>query len=159
MAREFAVDEIYKKHSSIPYNPKMADVFYKAGEIESWGRGFDKIMEVCEKEKAPYPEIDANSRGVMVLCKPCEQYNKLLKDRPGKDLLPNVQLEKLSQDEQDRMSPILKYLDDNSIITNAIGRDLLGKSVATTKRYLNRLCEVGILEQKGAGRSSYYERK
>ena len=69
MAREFAVDEIYKKHSSIPYNPKMADVFYKAGEIESWGRGFDKIMEVCEKEKAPYPDIDANSRGVMVLCK------------------------------------------------------------------------------------------
>lgn len=153
------VDEIYKKHSSIPYNPKMADVFYKAGEIESWGRGFDKIMEVCEKEKAPYPEIDANSRGVMVLCKPCEQYNKLLKDRHGKELLPNVQLEKLSQEEKDRMSPILKYLDDNSIITNAICRDLIGKSVATTKRYLNRLCEVGILEQKSAGRSSYYERK
>ena len=76
-----------------------------------------------------------------------------------KEFLPNVRLEKLSQEEQERMAPILKYLDDNSIITNAIGRDLLGKSVATTKRYLNRLCEVGILEQKSAGRSSYYERK
>lgn len=51
-----------------------------------------------------------------------------------KEFLPNVQLEKLSQKEQDRMAPILRYLDDNSIITNAIGRDLLGKSVATTKR-------------------------
>ena len=70
-----------------------------------------------------------------------------------------MQLEKLSQEEQDRMAPILRYLDDNSIITNAIGRDLLGKSVATTKRYLNRLCEIGILEQKGAGRSSKYEQK
>ena len=137
----------------------MADVFYKAGEIESWGRGFDKIMEVCERERAPYPVIDANARGVMVLCKPCEQYNRLLKDRRGKEFLPNVRSERLSQEEQDRMAPILKYLDDNSIITNAIGRDLLGKSVATTKRYLNRLCEIGILEQKGAGRSSYYERK
>lgn len=154
-----SLNDIYKKHSSIPYNPKMADVFYKAGEIESWGRGFDKIMEVCEKEKVPYPDITTNSRGVMVLCKPCEQYNKLLKDRSRKELLPSVQLEKLSQKEQGRMSPILKYLDDNSMITNAIGHDLLGKSVATTKRYLNRLCEVGILEQKGAGRSSYYERK
>jgi ATP-dependent DNA helicase RecG len=95
----------------------------------------------------------------MILCKPCEQYYKLLKDRPRKELLLNVRLEKLSQEEQDRMSPILKYLEDNSIITNAICRDLLGKSVATTKRYLNRLCELGILEQKGAGRSSYYERK
>lgn len=63
----------------------MADVFYKAGEIESWGRGFDKIIEVCEKEKAPCPDIDANSRGIMVLCKPCEQYNKLLKDRGRKE--------------------------------------------------------------------------
>lgn len=153
------MDEIYKKHSSIPYNPKIADVFYKAGEIESWGIGFDKIMEVCEKEKAPCPDIDVNSRGVMVLCKPCEQYNKLLKDRRRKEFLSNVQLEKLSQKEQDRMAPILKYLDDNSIITTAIGRDLLGKSVATTKRYFNRLCEIGILEQKSAGRSSYYERK
>lgn len=153
------VDKIYEKHSSIPYNPKIADVFYKAGEIESWGRGFDKIMEVCKAEKAPYPVIDANARGVMVLCKPCDQYNRLLKDRCEKEFLPNVRLEKLSQEEQERMAPILKYLDDNSIITNAIGRDLLGKSVATTKRYLNRLCEIGILEQKGAGRSSYYERK
>lgn len=116
-------------------------------------------MKVCEKEKIPYPDIDANSRGVMVLCKPCEKYNKLLNKKHGKDTLSNMQLEKLSQEEQVRMAPILKYLDDNSIITNAIGRDLLGKSVATTKRYLNRLCEAGILEQKGAGRSSYYERK
>ena len=153
------VDKIYEKHSSIPYNPKIADVFYKAGEIESWGRGFDKIMEACEKEKAPYPDIDANFRGVMVLCKPCEQYNKLLKEKYRKETFSKVQFEKLSQEEQVRMAPILKYLDDNSIITNAIGRDLLGKSVATTKRYLNRLCEVGFLEQKGAGRSSYYERK
>ena len=153
------IEEIYKKHSSIPYNPKIADVFYKAGDIESWGRGFDKIMEVCKEEKAPYPVIDTDSRGIMVLCKPCEKYNKLLRDKRGKEILPNVKLEKLSQEEQDRMAPILKYLDDNSIITNAIGRNLLGKSVATTKRYFNRLCEVGILAQKGAGRSSYYERK
>lgn len=153
------IEEIYKKHSSIPYNPKIADVFYKAGDIESWGRGFDKIMEVCKEEKAPYPVIDTDSRGIMVLCKPCEKYNKLLRDKRGKEILPNVKLEKLSQEEQDRMAPILKYLDDNSIITNAIGCGLLGKSVATTKRYLKRLCEVGILDQKGAGRSSYYERK
>ena len=82
-----------------------------------------------------------------------------MKDKRRKELLPDVQLEKLSHKEQDRVAPILKYLDDNSIITTAIGRDLLGKSAATTKRYFNRLCEIGILEQKGAGRSSYYERK
>lgn len=153
------VEEIYKKHSSIPFNPKIADVFYKAGDIESWGRGFDKIMEVCKEEKAPYPVIDAKARGVMVLCKPCEQYNRLWKERRGKAFTKKMQIEKLSQKEKERMAPILKYLDNNAVITNAIGRNLIGKSTATTKRYLNRLCEVGILGSKGTGRSAYYERK
>lgn len=152
-----SIENIYKKHSSIPYNPKIADVFYKAGDIESWGRGFDKIMEVCKGEKAPYPIIDAQSRGVMVLCEPCEQYNRLLKNQNGKEAIINE--ERLSEEEQKKMAPILKYLNDNSVITSSIGRDLLGKSTATTKRYLSRLCEVGILDQKGAGRGAYYERK
>lgn len=108
------IEVIYKKHSSIPDNPKIADVLYKAGNIESWGRGFDKIMEVCNEEKVPYPVIDTDSRGIMVLCRPCRKYNKLLKDKHGKEILPNVKLEKLSHEEQDRMAPILKYLDDNS---------------------------------------------
>ncbi len=38
-------------------------------------------------------------------------------------------------------------------------RDLLRKSVAMMKRWLNRLCDAGILEQKVVGRGSYYERK
>ena len=28
------VDALYQRHESIPYNPKIADVFYRAGEIE-----------------------------------------------------------------------------------------------------------------------------
>lgn len=35
------VDRIYERHPSIPHNPKMANVFYRSGEIESWGSGFD----------------------------------------------------------------------------------------------------------------------
>lgn len=35
------VDRIYERHPSIPHNPKMANVFYRSGEIKSWGSGFD----------------------------------------------------------------------------------------------------------------------
>ena len=30
-------------HDSIPYNPDIANVFYRMGYIESWGRGIQKI--------------------------------------------------------------------------------------------------------------------
>ena len=30
-----------------PFNPKLAQVFFKSGLIEAWGRGFDKIKAGC----------------------------------------------------------------------------------------------------------------
>ena len=64
-----SADNIYEKHSSIPYNPKVADVLFKVGMIESWGRGFDKIKEECEANNTPLPEYEISERGIMVLCK------------------------------------------------------------------------------------------
>ncbi len=35
------------KHSLKPFNPKLAEVFFKNGMIEAWGRSFEKIREAC----------------------------------------------------------------------------------------------------------------
>lgn len=72
-------EKLFKKHSSKPFNPKLAEVFFKSGMIEAWGRGFDKIREGCEKYDGPLPEYDISENGIMVLCKPCEKYLKLLR--------------------------------------------------------------------------------
>jgi ATP-dependent DNA helicase RecG len=42
---------LFEKHSSMPYNPKIADTFFKTGMIESWGRGFDKIKNASKESK------------------------------------------------------------------------------------------------------------
>lgn len=34
----------------------MAGTFYRAGYIEAWGRGIQKICEACEELGAPMPE-------------------------------------------------------------------------------------------------------
>lgn len=41
---------LYKKHSSSPFNPTIANVFYKAEFIEGWGRGFEKISDGVRKQ-------------------------------------------------------------------------------------------------------------
>ncbi len=43
-------------HTSKPYNPDIARVFYRAGYIESWGRGIQKICDACKKLGAEEPE-------------------------------------------------------------------------------------------------------
>ena len=39
----YTVDTLLGEHSSRPRNKNIANVFYLAGFIESWGRGFDKV--------------------------------------------------------------------------------------------------------------------
>ena len=75
-----STDKLFMKHSSKPYNPKLANIFFKSGMIEAWGRGFEKIMEACRLYNAPLPEYDINKAGIMVLCKACDRYLELLRD-------------------------------------------------------------------------------
>lgn len=71
-------DTLYQRHESIPYNPKIADVFYRAGEIESWGRGYLKIRLECSKTNAPLPLINRNDSGITVSAFACDKYMQVL---------------------------------------------------------------------------------
>ena len=75
-----STEKLFMKHSSKPYNPKLANIFFMSGMIEAWGRGFDKIKEACARYDGPLPEYNISKSGVMVLCKACDRYLKLLKD-------------------------------------------------------------------------------
>ena len=73
-----STDKLFMKHSSKPYNPKLANIFFKSGMIEAWGRGFEKIREACVLYDGPLPEYEINEAGIMVLCKACNRYLELI---------------------------------------------------------------------------------
>jgi ATP-dependent DNA helicase RecG len=75
-----STDKLFLKHASKPYNPKLANVFFKSGMIEAWGRGFEKIKEACALYEGPLPEYEISVSGIMVLCKACDRYMSLLKN-------------------------------------------------------------------------------
>ena len=79
-----STEKLFEKHSSKPYNPKLANVFFKSGMIEAWGRGFDKIKEACAKYDGYLPEYNISAFGIMVLCTACDKYLELLDS--GNDL-------------------------------------------------------------------------
>lgn len=49
LPQEIKIEELKKSHSSYPRNELLADVFFKAGLIEAWGRGTIKITDECKK--------------------------------------------------------------------------------------------------------------
>lgn len=59
-------EKLKKAHLSCPRNELLADVFFKAGYIEAWGRGTVKIVEVCRKSRLPEPEFSELTGGFLV---------------------------------------------------------------------------------------------
>lgn len=53
-------------HLSNPLNPTIADVFYRAGYIERWGRGIQKICDATKSIGANEPEYFIHSGDIML---------------------------------------------------------------------------------------------
>lgn len=63
---DWTLDNLLGKHSSQPFNPDVANAFFRAGMIESWGRGIERIFEACQKADAPLPALRLESTGLWI---------------------------------------------------------------------------------------------
>ena len=46
----WTVETLLSSHRSMPYNPDIANTFFRAGEIEAWGRGIERIIMACKND-------------------------------------------------------------------------------------------------------------
>jgi ATP-dependent DNA helicase RecG len=60
------VEDLRREHLSRPRNPLIAEVFFRRGLIERWGRGTQKIIELCTRAGHPEPEFLEQSSAVAV---------------------------------------------------------------------------------------------
>lgn len=66
LPESWSVKKLMEKHSSEPFNPNIAHVYYLAGFIESWGRGIEKMCQACREDHVPLPEYDITGNSVMI---------------------------------------------------------------------------------------------
>ncbi len=67
LPEDYTVETLMSKHTSKPRNPKMAQVFYRAGFIEAWGRGYEKIMSAFDNANLKRPEFIVEQGGVTAI--------------------------------------------------------------------------------------------
>ena len=51
-------DFVNESYGSLPANPTIANVFYRRGTMESWGRGIGLLVKSCAEQDMPEPEIE-----------------------------------------------------------------------------------------------------
>lgn len=131
---ELKIEDLHTIHSSHPRNMLIAHIFYRAGYIESWGRGTLTIINETKKAGLPEPKFKDYMNGVQLSF----ERNTYLKSSPK----PLVKL-------TDRQSRAVEYVNKNGEITNKIHQELNNISKATATRDLTELVKLGLFQKIG----------
>lgn len=134
-------EDLKKVHRSKPRNPLIADTCFKAGYIDSWGRGTIKIIEACKEVDLPEPELKEEQGGFL---------SKIFKERFNIEQLKKAGL-------NERQVKAVDYIKESSKITNSVYQLLNKVSERTALRDLEELSKKGILIKKGEKKGTYYE--
>ena len=147
--------KLFGKHSSKPYNPGLAGVFFKCGLIEAWGRGFDKITEGCKEYGGPRPSYRIGESGVMVLCKACPAYLEL--KNAGIEQLPHTTQTTTQSTTQTTAQKILAIIKANpNVSRSALSREI-GLSPDGIKWHLQKLKEGNAIRRVGPKYGGHWE--
>lgn len=136
------VEDLKRNHPSRPRNPLIAGVFYRRGLVERWGRGTQKIVELCMKAGHPEPEFieQAGAVGVRFL--------------PSGYIAPH----RVAHDLTRRQREILQVLAQTQSMPL---RELRGKMTSppsnrTIQDDLAHLRRLGLVGSGGRGRGAVY---
>ncbi|MDH6312380.1 ATP-dependent DNA helicase RecG [Parabacteroides sp. PFB2-10] len=142
LPEEITLESLKHVHSSYPRNPLIADVCFKGGLIDSWGRGTVRIIETCKEAGLPEPELTERDGGFLVT---------LFKDNLTKEQLVKLGLNA-------RQIKAVQHVKERGKITNKEYQEMNEVSRNTASSELKELeNEFGILINKGQGAGSFYE--
>ncbi|MDY4516810.1 MAG: ATP-binding protein [Lachnospiraceae bacterium] len=144
---EWTVEKLKQRHKSRPYNPDIANTFFRAGYVETWGRGIQKICEACKRHGIPEPEFEVLGGDITVKFTALQMTKNLNRQNGGLD-------GGLDGGLADRIIDILKA---NSKITQKNLALEINVPLRTIQRTLKRLQDQGYIERKGGKRYGYWE--
>ena len=152
LPENWTIESLMAKHSSVPYNPNIASVFYLAGFIESWGRGVEKICDALKADNLPMPEYTVHPGDIMIKFTGPEDRIVRVTDRLSDQLS-----EKLSDKLSDKEKLTLELLVEDPGYTSPQIADKLGVSRVSVTKYLKALKEKGLIERVGSDRKGYWK--
>ena len=134
------VADLKRDHESHPRNPLLANVFYLRGLIERWGRGTQKIVELCVAAGQPEPDFEEQAGSVVVRFRPSSYVPPL----------------RVSHDLSARQREVLRILGDRQ---KWKVQDILANLVAppakrTLQDDLSLLRRLGLVESSGRGQGA-----
>lgn len=131
--------KLFESHPSTPYNPLIANAFFRSGYIESWGRGYKRILDSVRSYGLLAPRVEMLG-GLMIT------------------YYTDIRSQLSAQGVDERYIMVIEHAAHNGRVTNTDVQHILGVSKATASRLLQQM--GAWLEMQGkVGKGTYYTPK
>ena len=135
----WTAETLMQKHRSLPHNPDIANTFFRAGFIESWGRGIEKICRLCKEYGISEPEYTVHPNDIMMMFK------------------ANMDVVTQKDDTvNDTVNAILALIKQNPSITYEDLTKKTGKSRRTISRIITELKATGTIVRVGSDKTGHW---
>ena len=124
----------------IPYNPDIANAFFRSGYVEAWGRGIEKINEHCTDAGLPLPLLSYNHSGYWVEFR--------------KDIYNHDSLKEMGLNER-QVDALIHFKSKGEIVSSEYAQKY-HISDRTARRDLSDLAEKKFLKNEGYTKFSRY---
>ena len=150
----WTADTLMQNHRSLPHNPDIANTFFRAGFIESWGRGIEKICNLCKEYGIAEPEYTVHPNDIMMMFKAngtegIKEENKSSKIGPKNKKWPEKWPENAEQ--------IINAVSKDNKITIAKLEEILDIGHTTVKKILSEMQAEGYIRRVGADKGGHWE--
>lgn len=139
----WTVETLMGKHRSKPFNPNIANGFFRAGFIETWGRGIEKICEACRNYGTTLPKYTVYPEDIMIRFEALNVAKNVANGSKNK-IEENTPL-------------VLEFLKQYPETTQKNIMENLNISKRTLERIISLLKENSYIERIGNNRSGYWQ--
>ena len=129
-------------------NHIIADLFARIHFGEKLGTGFERIREICNKEKASFPKIEFDENYFYVSFKQSREYLKLASRKVTERVTERVTENQLR---------ILEEIRKNKYVTTKYMSSVIGISERKIKENIRKLKEKGLLKRVGPAKGGYWK--
>jgi ATP-dependent DNA helicase RecG len=151
------------KHSSTPYNPLLANAFFRAGYIEAWGRGIEKMARECHEHGIAVPVYDFGMSGLMLTFHANPKH--LIRAQMEQETTQGTTQETLEttkeaqETTQETTQEILELLRRNPSISRREITESLGKNITEdgVKYHLDKLKFQKMIKRIGHTKGGYWK--
>ena len=151
----WTVDTLMSSHRSFPYNPDIANTFFRSGEIEAWGRGIERIITACKNDGFSTLEFRYDASGIWTIFR--FEYPERAIIQSGTETTQKT-IQKTIQNLTSQQLDILFYLGEHPHATRKeLCENLPNATMGGVIHNLSRLQELGLLKRVGGRKQGYWQ--